>query len=413
MSRLGLALVLLAAAARAQALRTPVKLDEVRSVEEQPFVDFPQRELVLVAARPAECPARELTRDARYAVAELGGARIGLAFDAPEGALALGLVHVGGGEAVLGRARPATNGLLVDFTDVPAGKVRLDVRLQYEGLEVTRAGLQPSRHRRGRTVLGGVRREVILVDAEGDGRYDGPGDRWIALRPERLGDARTLKRTDMLLLREPQVPFEPDGRALMVENVAADGSALELLLDTPRLAREAVLKRRLDEVRAEHFERFEREHDAFARKNGITAGRPRAAAPAGWLDGPLSAAKEVARREGKPLLAFFFTEANPWSFRYDYYTLPDREVDELLKAFVLVRIDAEKDEEKSYAALGALGLPCLVPLTAEGEPVSFRFRMRDEEGEAVDLKKEERMITGWQRPEEFAENLRRILKAGR
>jgi hypothetical protein len=262
-------------------------------------------------------------------------------------------------------------------------------------------------------VLGGVRREVILVDAEGDGRYDGPGDRWVALRPERLAETRTLKRTDMLLLREPQVPFEPDGRALMVEKVVPDGSALELLLDTPRLAREAVLKRRLDEVRAEHFERFDREHAVFAPRNGITAGRPRAAAPTEWLEVPLSAAKEVARREKKPLLAFFFTEANPWSFRYDYYTLPDREVDELLGGFVLVRIDAEKDEEKSYAALGALGLPCLVPLTAEGETLTFRLCMRDDAGEVVDLRKEERMITGWQRPEEFAENLRRILKAAR
>jgi hypothetical protein len=411
MLRLGCVLVALAGLAAAQGLRATVKLDHVRSADEQPFVSFPQRELALVAERPAECPKRDVTADARYAAVELGGKTLGLAFDMPEGALALGLVRVGDGEELLGRARPAQGGLVVDFADVPGGPVALDVRLQYEGLELKRAGLQPSRHRRGQAALGGARRIVILVDADADGRYDGPDDRWIALRAERVPETRALRRTDMLLLGEPQVPFETDGRALMVEKVAADGSSLDLLLDAPRLTREQVLRRRAAEVRAEHFERFARERESFAARNGIAAGRARAEAPAAWLDLPLSQGKEAARREGKPLLAFFYTESNPWSFRYDYYTFPDREVDELLRRFVLVRIDAEKDEEKSYAATGARGLPCLVPLTAEGESVSFRFRMRDEAGEVSDLKKEERMITGWQGPEEFAENLRRVLKA--
>jgi hypothetical protein len=409
MLRRALALLLVGGLAWAQGLRIGVKLEDVRSQDALPFVAFPQRELALVAGRPPECPARELSPAARYAVVELGGRRIGLSFDAPEGALALGLLHVDGGKAVVGRARPTADGILVDFADVPAGAARVDVRLQYEGREVARAGLQASRHRRGRTVLGGVQREVILVDADGDGRYDGAGDRWVALRPERLQETRTLRRTDMLRLAEPQVPFEPDGRALMVEKVAADGATLDLLLDAPRMPREEVLKRRLAEVRAEHFERFERERESFSARNGLGE-RPRADAPAAWLDAPLSQARSIAQRERKPVLAFFYTESNPWSFRYDYYTFPDREVDALLRRFVLVRIDAEKDEERSYAATGALGLPCLVPLTAAGESVSFRFRMRDDAGEVVDLEKEERMITGWQRPEELAENLRRILK---
>lgn len=406
-----LALAILAAAASAQALRVPVKLEEVRSVEVQPFVAFPQRELSLGKERPAGCP--ELSKEGRYAAVELGGKRMGLGFDVPEGALALGLLSVGDRKALLGHARPAQGGLLVDFMDVPGDAVRLDVRLQYEGLNLARAGLQPSRHRRGRTAIGGEQREVILVDAEGDGRYDGPGDRWIALRPERLAEVQTLKRADMLRLDEPQVPFEPDGRALMVQKVAADGTKLELTLDAPRKSREEVLKRRFAEVREEHFERFAQEEASFRARNGMREHRPRTDAPAAWLDGPLSAAKVAAARERKPLLAFFFTESNPWSFRYDYYTLPDREVDELLRRFVLVRIDAEKDPEKGYAAVGARGLPCLVPLTDEGEPVSFRFRMRDDTGEVYDLEQEERMITGWQGPAELSENLRRILKAAK
>jgi len=411
MLRAALALAFLAAASSAQALRVPVKLEEVRTVEVQPFVAFPQRELSLGAKRPAECPARELTKEARYALVELGGKRMGFAFDMPEGALALGLLCIGDRKAMLGHARPAQGGLLVDFMDAPSDTVRLDVRLQYEGLNLVRAGLQPSRHRRGRTAIGGGQREVILVDADGDGRYDGTADRWIALRPERLSEAQVLKRADMLRLDEPQVPFEPDGRALMVQKVAADGARLELILDAPRMSREAVLRRRFAEVREEHFEHFAQEEASFRARNGMKEHRPRTDAMAAWLDGPLSAAKEAAAREKKPLLAFFFTESNPWSFRYDYYTLCDREVDEILRRFVLVRIDAEKDPEKGYAAVGARGLPCLVPLTAEGEQVSFRFRMRDDTGEVMDLEQEERMITGWQGPAELCENLRRILKA--
>jgi hypothetical protein len=412
MSRLLFALALLCGLASAQAVRVPVTLDEVRSVETQPFVSFPQKEFTLVEQRPSECPARELTKDARYAVVELGGRRIGLAFDAPEGALALGLLYVDAGEALLGHARSAQDGLIVDFTD--AGEpVKLDVRLQYQGLGVVRSGLQPARHRRGETSIAGERREVILVDADGDGRYDGPDDRWIALRPARLSETRTLKKTDMLRPDEPQVPFEADGRALMVEKIAPDGSKLVLVLDRPRMTKEAVARRRAAEVRAEYFEKFAEEEASFRSKNGMTEFRPKAESPVAWLDVPLSEAKATAVREGKPLLAFFFTESNPWAFRYDYYTLCDREVDELLRRFVLVRIDAEKDEEKSYAAVGARGIPCIVPLMSSGKPVEFRYRMRDDQGKIYDLDQDERMITGWQAPADLAENLRRILKAAR
>jgi len=412
MSRLLIALAIVAAAASAQVVHVPVKLEEVRSVETQPFVSFPLREFDLAKERPPECPARQLSKDARYAVVELGGRRIGLAFDAPEGALALGLLYVGDGKAMLAHARPAQDGLIVDFTD--AGEpVRLDVRLEYQGLQMVRAGLQPSRHRRGRTSIGGEDREVILVDADGDGRYDGKGDRWIALRPARLTETHALQKTDMLRIDEPQVPFEADGRALMVEGVAADGAKLVLVLDKPRMTLAEVLKRRLGEVRADYFEKFKQEEASFRAKNGMTEFRPRVETPVAWLDGPLSEAKAAAARDRKPLLAFFFTESNPWAFRYDYYTLCDREVDELLREFVLVRIDAEKDPEKGYAAVGARGMPCIVPLTSEGKPVEFRYRMRDDQGQAYDLDKEERMVTGWQGPEEFAENLRRIIKAAR
>ncbi|MHC4164044.1 MAG: thioredoxin family protein, partial [Planctomycetota bacterium] len=336
-----------------------------------------------------------------------------VALDAEGGALALGLLYTGVGQPAIGRARAdGQGGLLVDFTDVEAPRIHIDVRLKYRGLELTDAALQPSRHRHGRAAIGAVMRDVILIDADGDGRYDGADDRWIALRPERAKATRTLKKPDAMRLAEPQIPFLEDGRALMVGDVARDGSSLVLRLDRPQMEMADVLQRRYDEVRATHFQRFARERAAFMTRKGLDGKRPRTSTPAPWLDVPLSEAKATARKSGRPLLVHFFTESNPWCFRSDYYTFPDGDVDELLRRFVLVRIDAEKDPERSYAKSGARGLPVLVPLTAEGRPVTFRVRSRDEKnGRVADLKENERMITGWQRPQELKRNLERILKA--
>jgi len=403
------AALLLAGAASAQ--QVLVRLEEQRTISAVPRVLFPQAEFELVAARPAAMAAIEgLSDEARYALVPFGGRTLHLAFDAPTGALALGLLYTGGDHSVLGTARAgAQGGLLVDFEDVAVDGTHVDVRLQYAGRRVSRAGLQLARHRRGRAAIGGDVREVILVDAEGDGRYDGPDDRWIALKVDRLKEAPGLNRSDMLLLKEPQIPFEPDGRALMVSETAADGSSLVLRLDQPAVTAGEVLRRRYDEVRADFFERFDRERATFAPRNGIDPKRPRVDSPVPWLDVPLSEGRRLAKEQRKPLLVLFFTESNAWGFRYDYYTFPDREVDALLRNFVLVRIDAEKDEEKSYARSGARGLPCLMPLTADGEPISFRLRTYDPAtGEAADFRQEERMITGWQRPQDLVTNLKRI-----
>ncbi len=120
----------------------------------------------------------------------------------------------------------------------------------------------------------------------------------------------------------------------------------------------------------------------------------------------LSKAKELARKERKPLLVSFFTETNPWCYRYEYYTFHDATVDRLLRKFVRVRIDAEKDPEKSYQTNGARGLPTLMPFTAAGKRVMFKLRTHEK-----DLAKNESMITGWLRPQELVVNLKRILRA--
>jgi len=412
MARIPALLLLLASVAAAQGERVGVRLEERRTVSAQPRIAFPQVRLELQSRRPPDLQGiPELSEAGRYARVELGAGRaFHVALDAEGGALALGLLYTGVGKPAIGHARAdGQGGLLVDFTDVAAPRIHIDVRLRYRGLELADAALQPSRHRYGRAAIGTLPWDVILIDADGDGRYDGTDDRWIALRRNRAKTTRTLRKPDAMLLSEPQIPFFKDGRALTVGDVAPDGSSLVLRLGRPQMGLADVLRRRYDEVRATHFRRFAREQAAFMARNDLDGKRPRTSDPAPWLDVLLSQAKATARKSGRPLLVHFFTESNAWCFRYDYYTFPDRDVDALLRRFVLVRIDAEKDPERSYEKSGARGLPVLVPLTAEGEPISFRVRSRDENGRVVDLKENEHMIMAWQRPQELEKNLERIL----
>ena len=413
MARLSLIFLLLPAPLFAQqAASTVVRLESTTSAGHRPRVTFPRIPLQLTSKRPADLkgvPA--LGPLARYAIARIGRRVLYLAFDAPESAWALGLLYAGLGKPAQGRARADVKAkrVAVDFSDVATGNLRIDVSLRYQGPRLVEAALQPSRHRRGRAVLRGEIREVILVDADADGRYDGQRDRWVALRVDRIKSRPVLRKAEAQLLEEPQVPFETDGSAFMVERVAEDGSSLVLVRGPPQRSAAEVLARRYREVRQDYFRRFETEEEEFVEAQGIDVGRPKAKEPVAWLSTTLSDATTRAAKAHKPLLACFISESNPWCFRYAFYTFPDREVDALLRRFVLVRIDVEKDPERSYLKTGARGLPTLLPLTSKGQPITFRVRNRDPEGKVADLKKPDTLITGWQRPQELAINLRRIL----
>lgn len=407
-------LLLASGLAAAQDRETVVAdLEPAPTATSVPRVTFPQASFTLTAERPEGLGhVAELGATARYALARIGGRTLPLAFDAPEGAFALGLCYGGGDQPVLGRARAlGADSVAVEFADVPMGLTRWNVRLVYRGMDLQEAGIEPAAHRRGRAVLGGSIREVILVDGDGDGRWNGRDDRWVAFRPERARKVGSLRRPETFLLDEPQIPFEADGRALGVEQVSAEGTTLMLVLDRPARGMEDVLGRRYAEVRAEHFAAFDAEKEDFARRMGVDLARPQAKEPAPWRDEPLSKAKERARAERKPLLVCYFAETNPWCYRYEYYTFPDREVDALLRRFVLARIDAEKDPERSYQGSGARSIPALVPLTADGKAVPFTLRHRDGDGNVKDLPEPEKLVQLWQRPQELAENLRRILAA--
>jgi len=410
MRLLPILLLLCAAAAAAERESVTVRLKPVPSAESLPRVTFPQARFSLTTKRPKGAP--DLGEGARYALARLGSRLMPLAFDAPDGAAVLGRLHGDDKTPVMGRARQSgKETFFVDFRDARCGGLRCNVRLAYKGLLPTGGVVEPARHRRGRVRIAGVKREVILVDADGDGRFSGAQDRWITLRADRTAQIKTLRQHEALLLTEPQAPFLPDGRAFMVADVRPDGSSLTLILDTPKMSVDVVLRRRYAEVRTKYFGQFLRERAEFVTRAGLDAERPRAKKPVKWTAGTLDDAKARALREHKPILVFFITESNPWCFRYEFYTFPDHEVDALLRRFVCVRIDVEKNREGSYLKSGARGLPTLMPLDQNGKPVEFRVRHRDIEGNVADLERLEKHMTGWQRPPEFVENLRRILAA--
>jgi len=417
-----LPLLVIAAAARSEDEKPPetvsaaVRLVETRAREARPQVIFPQIDLTLVAERPAGLEGiPELSSQARYAEVRVGGSKSVLAFDAPEDSTALGRLYVPGTRAMLGRARAAGgDGFRIGFAGVRCGALEVDIALHYRGNDLMRAVLLPVVHRRGSTLVDGERRTVILVDTDADGRYDGPDDRWVALREDRLRSAVTLRRTEAQLLNEPQIPFREDGRALMVDGITPDGANLRLVLGQPRVSMREVLARRYAEVRAEHFRRFEQERDGFEARKRLDPRRPRAQAPAKWRTMTLTEGKALAQREGKPLLVHYFRESNAWCYRLDFFSFPDREVDTFLRRFVLVRVDVDKDPEHSYEQTGARGLPALVPFTRNGRPIAFRLRALEEDGKVRDLgTEEESMITGWQRPKELIVNLGRILESAR
>lgn len=391
----------------AKRLVVEVRLQRVESARLRPRLLFPRSRFSLVARRLKAFDALPtVSKAGRYALARLGGRKIPLAFDAPEGAPAIGVLH-GGGAPAKGRARSlGQEGFAVEFVAADCGGMPCNVRITYRGMQPRGGTIETTYHMRGKAVLNGAVREVVLIDADADGRYDGKADRWIAPLAAKAAKLKTLALPASLRHNEPQIPFEQDGRALGVEHVAADGTRLTLVLDKPKMTMHQVLDRRYAEVRAGHFETFEGEMAGFVAAQKMDLHRERTDRTAPWSSMPLSQAREIAKESDKPLLVAFYTEGNPWCYRYEFYTFQDAEVDRLLRRFVLVRVDAEKDPEKNYGKYAPRGLPALMPLTADGQAVRFHLRSRDAE-----LVKAESMIIGWQRPTELAVNLKRILKA--
>jgi hypothetical protein len=391
-----------------------VKLRPAASADTQPRPLFPRVPLTLRKESPTGTSnLPKLSKAGRYASVRAGGRDLLCAFDAPEGSFALGLLYTGGKKPVTGRAQPTgKSGFRILFGGVSLDGVKLNIVLEYRGTTLVGGMCQPAFHRRGKAVFEGVVREVMLVDGDGDGRFDGVEDRWLALLPERARRVASLRRPAMMRLNEPQVPFDGDGTALMVHDVASDGSSLKLRRAKPNMPLDRVLARRYAEYRAEYFRSFGRERDAFTRRAGIDPDRRRVKSTAVWPRIPLEEAMTRAKKTGRPLLVAHYTETNVWWWRYLYYTFPDRDVDRLLHRFVRTAIDAEKAGAKSFQKSGAKSLPALQAFAPDGTPIRFNFLARDEKGKVRELGPTTAGVTGWQKPADLAENLKRMLGNG-
>ena len=406
-------LLLLATVASAQGrlrFAVPVTLKTVATADAKPRLRFPRLPLTMPHEPPkgaAKLPDPE-SKNAHYATVRAGGRDLVFLLDAPRTTFALGILHTGTG-TVRGKALPHRGGFRILFRDAAIGGIKLNITLEYRGTDLVEAYCEPAHHRRGKAVISGGVRDVILVDGDGDGRFNGPEDRWLALRADRTMRIPPLRRAAMMRLAEPQAPFEEDGTALMVRDVAQDGSTLTLVRGPPSVPLERILARRYGELRAEYFRGFRREEQAFKKRSGIDAKRPRTRDPVTWTRGTLTDARERARKSGRPLLVAHYTESNVWWWRYLYYTFPDREVDTLLRRFTLVAIDAEKDKQDSFRKSGGRAMPALQGFTSDGRPISFRLRARDQDGNARELEATTAGVTGWQRPADLAVNLRRVL----
>ena len=359
-------------------------------------------------------------KEARYGTVRLGARTLPFVVEPRSGTWALGLLHSDrDGDGIVDAAKAPYRGtvqhlnseLVIDFQGVQCGPIRVTVRLIYKGQDLQGAGVTHGEHRFGRVQSGGVPRLVYVLDGDSDGRYDGAKDRWIVIRADRprllQGDIRW---SDTFYLREPAIPFQPDGRAFMVRDIWADGTVLRFVRGKPAMPMEQVLERRYAEVERTFSDRFDRERELFKRKWGMDPLRTASKKTARWQLMSLSKAKELAEKGSQPLLVHFFSETTVWSYRYGYYTFSDTKVQELLSRFLLVRIDVAKDLERSFAKSGGGRLPTLYPLTSKGERVSFRLRVRDADGKTDELEGEH-AIVGWQRPEELEVNLSRILDA--
>ena len=387
-----------------------VKLEGVRSAAAKPRLLFPRLPITLGQEPLEGLPA--LSPLGRTASLRAGGKNLRFALDAPDGSHALGILLTLDGKRAMGHAEGAGRGLLrIGFRDVRIDGVPLNIFLLYRGTRLIEATAEPALHRRGKTVMEGVVREVLLIDSDGDGRFDGEQDRWIALREDRIGKVATLRAPATMRRDEPQVPFEADGTAFSIRRIAADGSRLELVRGTPSQPLDRVLARRYVEFRGEYFAAFRREGDAFARRSGLDRKRPLTDRPVDWPREDLEAARARARKAKKPLLVAYYTETNDWWWRYLFTTFRDREVDRLLRRFVRVAIDAEKDPHQSFKESGARALPALQFFTPDGEAISLRLRSRDKAGKVRELGRTSTGITGWQRPVDLEVNLRRIMES--
>jgi hypothetical protein len=216
--------------------------------------------------------------------------------------------------------------------------------------------LRGTRSHAGRTLA------LLLLDRDLDGAFTSREDLWWFGPLERLGRVHELTPETMV---EGDEPTFLGGTGWRVSIVEADGTA-HLVADPEASAPEYLARRHL-RVQEAWAPRLEVEARAFREANDIAASRPRAPGPVAWHHATeLGAALDQARREGKPLFAFFEADWCLWCKRLDFHTFGDAEVARLLERFVCVRLNYEFLTGHDYERYGGRGLPLLLLLDGQG-----------------------------------------------
>lgn len=242
--------------------------------------------------------------------------------------------------------------------------------------------------REGRAKLGDAEVVIVLVDGDQDGNCDGERDRWLVYSA----------------VAPPQEPASPFGLSAFSEGrffsgqrvtVHPQGCTRVSISATPAAGpdpRDLASQRRRVEQR--WFEHFDKERDDFVKKTELDTSRPRAEAPIQWRYVSFDEAVALAAKEDKPLFVDVMAFWCVWCYRMDYYTYVDAEVAKLLSEdFIPVKIIEEQDPAGDYERVKQM-------LEARGIPAMGIF---DTEGEVL------HKISGWEKPSEFVESLRKGL----
>ncbi len=80
-------------------------------------------------------------------------------------------------------------------------------------------------------------------------------------------------------------------------------------------------------------------------------------------------AKEIAKSENKPMMIPFYTDWCGWCKKLDSDTYSNKQVAELAKEFVCVKINAEQQQNLARD-FNVAGFPYIVFLTAEGSQIA-------------------------------------------
>jgi hypothetical protein len=258
--------------------------------------------------------------------------------------------------------------------------------------------------RKGCVQVGGKQYMLHVLDADFDGSYTSSGDFWWFGPVTRLERFTRLMPISMMEVNQPYyldtpwrlVFVEPDGTAVVRRDPSAPSC-------------DAYFHRRTEKVNREQwFPLFEGDHQ-FVERWKIDPNRPRASQVPKWHHGvSVSEGLRRAQAEGKPLLVDFEADWCSICKRWDYHVYADAEVAELLRQFVLLKINVDFNFTDDVPRLGGKNPPYLVFLDKSGQPL-LGFPEVDSQLQPTGRKLQGLMY--FQRPADFAQTLRAALNA--